>query len=62
MMKDMLKCIDCGRIFHISEAKTVCEDRGEYWGVPCHETMTACPCCESTYLEEYDDNADEDEE
>ena len=41
----MLKCADCGRIYHSTdELKRVEEDRGEFWGMPAYETMYYCWC------------------
>ena len=37
------KCLDCGRIF--DSPKVVEESRGEFWGMPCTETMYYCPYC-----------------
>lgn len=53
------RCWDCGREF--DEPGTYKDPRGEYWGVPCWETMPCCPYCESGDFEEIEDE-DEDEE
>lgn len=45
----MLKCTDCGNTFE--EPITWQESRGEYWGVPCSETVSGCPCCKGDYEE-----------
>ena len=39
----MYKCRDCGEYFE--EPERVEEPRGEFWGVPCSETMYYCPYC-----------------
>ena len=49
----MYKCNDCGNTFDY--LKRVEEPRGEFWGVPCTETMYYCPCCESDDYEYYDE-------
>lgn len=59
-MSDMCRCCECERVFHISEAKKVEEDRGEFWGMPAYETILYSPCCMSDF-EEYNEE-DEDEE
>lgn len=43
----MYKCNCCGELFEEPEVISVEEDRGEYWGVPCSETMyyERCPHC-----------------
>lgn len=45
----MYKCIECGHIFEEGEQSVWKEDRGEYWGVPCSETMYGCPICKGDY-------------
>ena len=43
--EEVLKCADCGRIYHSTdELKRVEEDRGEFWGMPAYETMYYCWC------------------
>ena len=37
------KCYDCGKYFN--EYQEVREDRGEFWGIPCFETVCYCPYC-----------------
>lgn len=44
-------CLECGRVFEDSEIKYVEEDRGEFWGAPCTETMAYSPCCEADFDE-----------
>ena len=59
-----LICNDCGESFFEDECVDVRESRGEFWGMPCYETMGGCPHCKSTDLvedEEYD-YGDEDDE
>lgn len=43
----MYKCRACGEIFDEPYLREAEEDRGEYWGVPCTETMyySECPHC-----------------
>ena len=43
----MYKCNCCGELFEEPEVISVEEGRGEYWGVPCSETMyyERCPHC-----------------
>ena len=45
----MYKCIECGTVFE--EPKTWKEGRGEFWGMPCTETMSGCPKCREGYEE-----------
>lgn len=41
----MFRCCDCGRIYDSAdELKKVEESRGEFWGIPCAETMYYCWC------------------
>lgn len=55
----MYKCFDCGRIFETPH--TWQEPRGEFWGMPCTETVSGCPYCDGDYEEvkgfgfQYDD-------
>ncbi len=48
----MLICNDCGKVFEDDELATWEESRGEFWGMPCTETMTGCPFCHGD-VEEY---------
>ena len=43
----MFKCNSCGKIFDEPYNYSVEESRGEYWGIPCTETMyySECPHC-----------------
>lgn len=50
----MYRCEDCGALFY--EPKAVQESRGEYWGVPCSETVYYCPCCGSECFDEVKDD------
>ena len=43
----MFVCGDCGCIFE--EPDEWQEDRGEYFGKPCSETMSGCPRCGGNY-------------
>ena len=45
----MFKCIECGAVFE--EPATWEEDRGEFWGFPCTETVRGCPECKGDYEE-----------
>lgn len=49
--KRYFKCENCGRIFTEDEIKFVEESRGEFWGVPCTETMSYSPCCTDNFEE-----------
>ena len=42
----MFKCYICGCTF--DEPNAVEESRGEFWGIPCTETMYYSPCCNDT--------------
>ena len=54
----MYKCNDCGIKFR--RFKEIEESRGEFWGIPCSETLYVCPNCEGDDIEEL--NGDEDDE
>lgn len=56
----MLKCEECGLIFDESEVAVWRENRGEFWGQPCYETMRGCPKCYSDAIEEYKENEEND--
>lgn len=45
------KCLECGHIFYDCEIKFWEEDRGEFWGVKCTETVSGCPLCKGEYAE-----------
>ena len=49
----MFICLDCGHIFSEDEISIWQEDRGEYWGTPCYEEISGCPCCKGDYVETY---------
>lgn len=49
----MYCCLDCGHIFDDDEVAVWQEGRGEYWGRPCSETVSGCPCCRGDYVETY---------
>ena len=53
----MFKCNECGAIFE--ETATWNESRGEFWGMPCSETMHGCPECFSTDYDEFEEGDDE---
>ena len=48
----MFKCCECGYVFE--DPKSWEEDRGEFWGVRCTETMYGCPKCCGDYEEAYE--------
>lgn len=54
----MYKCNSCGKEFF--QPKAIEEDRGEFWGIPCSETMYYCPYCEDDDFDEIE--VDEDDE
>lgn len=43
------KCYECGAEFDTPQA--VQEDRGEFWGMPCNETVYYCPVCGGDFNE-----------
>lgn len=43
------RCCNCGKIFDESDILRIEESRGEYWGIPCTETMYYSPCCKDDY-------------
>jgi ferredoxin len=43
------KCLKCGHLFDECEIVSWQEDRGEFWGSPCTETMYGCPLCKGDY-------------
>ena len=54
------RCDKCGKIF--DWPKEVRESRGEYWGIPCWETMYYSPCCTDDFEEITDGEPEEDED
>lgn len=50
-------CLECGCEFDVPARWE--ESRGEFWGVPCSETMYGCPDCEGDFEEIEYDNDDE---
>ena len=56
-MSKLYKCCNCERLFREDDFKYVEEPRGEFWGIPCSETMSYSPCCEADY-EEYEEESD----
>lgn len=54
----MLICNDCNRTFAEEELATWEESRGEFWGMPCSETMQGCPFCHSCDVENYNESED----
>lgn len=53
----MYRCESCGLEFF--QPKAVEEDRGEFWGMPCSETMYYCPGCGDDCFEEIEVDEDE---
>lgn len=49
----MYYCLECGHIFSEDEVSTWKENRGEYWGTPCSESMSGCPRCKGSYVKTY---------
>ena len=45
----MYICSDCGYVFE--EFDTTEENRGQYWGVDCTETIRVCPKCKGAFEE-----------
>ena len=56
----MFRCLECDAEFE--EPVRFEESRGEYWGVPCSETLWGCPYCHGEYEEIKEDEDEEDEE
>lgn len=46
----MFICLECEHIFNENEVATWEEDRGEFWGVSCSESMSGCPKCGGDYV------------
>lgn len=59
-MRPKYRCVECGETF--DEPKAIRESRGEYWGVPCYETMYYCPFCEGDFEEYTEEEEDEEED
>ena len=51
------KCLDCGREFDTPAQHK--ENRGEFWGAPCYETILVCPYCYGDFEEKKDGEEDE---
>ena len=54
--KTMYRCENCGETFE--EPKIVCEDHGydtEICHIPYYEYVDHCPICDSTDIEEYEE-------
>ena len=56
------RCCECGEIFDEDEIKVVEEDRGEFWGMPCTETMYYSPCCMDDFDDAYEDDEEDEED
>lgn len=50
----MYRCLDCGHEFDTPVSWE--ESRGEFWGIPCAETMYGCPYCKGDFEESEDDD------
>jgi hypothetical protein len=48
------RCANCGAELEEDEVKTIEDPRGEFWGMPCSETIYVCPVCGTDALEEED--------
>ena len=48
---EMYRCEQCGHLFEEGEQAKWQEDRGEFWGAPCTETVTGCPICKGDYVD-----------
>lgn len=48
----MYKCVECETVF--ADPETWEEDRGEFWGVSCCETVSGCPECRGDYEEVFE--------
>lgn len=59
-MSRMFRCCNCGKLFDWPVEER--ESRGEYWGVPCFETVYYSPCCMDDFeeVEEGQDDGEED--
>ena len=42
-------CSNCGYVFGKGEEAQWLENRGEFWGMSCHEAMSGCPKCHGDY-------------
>lgn len=49
----MYCCLECGHIFNEDDISVWQEDRGEYWGMSCSESVSGCPQCGGDYVETY---------
>ena len=56
-----VKCGDCGKVFDEGEIITWREDRGEFWGMPCYETLSGCPFCHGLDCENVEEQKGESE-
>ena len=45
----MYKCLECGNLFEEGEEAIWSENRGDFWGSPCSESMSGCPICKGQY-------------
>ena len=52
----MFICLECGFVFDEDDVATWKEDRGEYWGTPCYESVSGCPRCQGDYMKTYQCN------
>lgn len=56
----MIRCENCGAELDEDELRAVEEPRGEFWGIPCSETIYVCPICGNDDLREIEEDEDED--
>ena len=47
----MLVCVECGHLFDEEKIAVWQESRGEYWGVPCFESVGGCPICKGHFVD-----------
>ena len=48
------RCPNCNAVIDEEEVREVQEPRGEFWGIPCSETMYCCPICGNEVEEDND--------
>ena len=57
----MMKCWNCGHVFDSTEAITIRENMGEFWGAPAYEDWNGCPKCRQTDLAEVEEQKEGDD-
>lgn len=55
----MYRCLGCGKLFDVDDVRVEHESRGEFWGMPCTETMYYSPCCMDDFDDAYEDDEDD---